>query len=387
MNPNDIPIPTGAEERSWQIAGEAFRSRTPNRSARRVRRSPPVAFAAAAIALLVTAVALSATDSHVIVSIRRAIGVTRAPSTLTRLPAGGRVLVNTENGPWIVNRDGSKRHLGTDRSQAVWSPHGLFEAVLLTPHTLAAVDPKGTVRWTLDSPHVGDPRWSGDGYRIAYRSGNTLRVVAGDGTGDHRLAAHVAPIPSAWQDDSHRLAYVGTDGHISLVDADTTKTLWRSPILTPVAALAWQPRTGDLIAATGRTLTFIDPHTGRLERRLALPGEIRAIAVAADGSIAVALSSGKTQSSSIELIGVRPHPEGPRVLFRGAGLFDGLSWSPNGRWLLAAWPTADQWLFINVGTDSPTPARVQAVAAITRQFDSATFPQLAGWCCTGRPLP
>jgi len=384
VNPNEIPIPTGAEERSWQIACEAFLARTPNRSGRRHRRSLTIALVAAALALLVTAASLSATNSHVIVSIRRAIGVTPAPGALTRLPTGGRLLVNSTGGAWIVGADGTKRHLGANRSQAAWSPHGLFEAALLTPHTLAAIDPEGAIRWTLDAPHIGDPRWSGDGYRIAYRSGTTLRVVAGDGTDNHALAVHVAPVASAWQGSSHRLAYLGSDRRIHLINADTTKTLWRSPILAPVVALAWNPNGGELLAATGRALAFINPHSGKVERRLALPGEVRTLAVAANGSVALSLSSHR--QSSIELI--KPTtPAQPRVLFRGAGLLDGLAWSPNGRWLLAAWPTADQWLFVNLRTHPASPARVQAVASITRQFESSTFPQLAGWCCSGQPQP
>ena len=36
----------------------------------------------------------------------------------------------------------------------------------------------------------------------------------------------------------------------------------------------------------------------------------------------------------------------PRKLFDGEGRFSGLAWSPDGRWLLAAWRDADQWVFI-----------------------------------------
>jgi len=55
---------------------------------------------------------------------------------------------------------------------------------------LEAVDPRGTPQWTLPRPRVRDPRWyPSTGYRVAYLSRADLRVVAGDGTGDHLLAA------------------------------------------------------------------------------------------------------------------------------------------------------------------------------------------------------
>lgn len=385
MNPN-IPIPAEAEERSWQLVSEAFVSRIPNRSVRRRRRVVPAGVVVAVIALVVAAVALSANNSRVIVSIRRAIGVPTTTTTLMQLPTAGRVLVNADSGPWIVNADGSTRHLGTGRSQASWSPHGLYEAVLLNPHTLAAIDPRGTIRWTLASRQVSDPRWSGDGYRIAYRSGTTLRIVAGDGTGDRQLATRVAPLASAWEDTGHRLAYLGTDRRVHLIDADNARTIWRSPILPPVVSLAWQPTVGNLVAATGHTLRFLDLHTGKLEKQLALGGDTRALAIAANGSIAVTLAPTPRQSS-IELITTTPAATHHRVLFRGAGAFDNLNWSPNSRWLLASWPTADQWLFINPRAKAGAAARVQAIATVSHQFDTDTFPQLAGWCCSGQPEP
>ena len=73
---------------------------------------------------------------------------------------------------------------------------------------------------------------------------------------------------------------------------------------------------------------------------------------------------------------------GSRPLFAGGGTLDALAWSPDAEWLLAAWPDADEWIFVHVSL----PPKLVAVTAIARQFDPAakipTFPQLDGWCCS-----
>jgi hypothetical protein len=49
--------------------------------------------------------------------------------------------------------------------------------------------------------------------------------------------------------------------------------------------------------------------------------------------------------------------------------------SPDGRWLAAGWPEADQLVFVS--TDGP-PA-IQAVSNISAQFRSRSFPTIEGW--------
>jgi hypothetical protein len=70
-----------------------------------------------------------------------------------------------------------------------------------------------------------------------------------------------------------------------------------------------------------------------------------------------------------------------RQLLAGTGLRE-VSWSPDGRWLLVAWPALDQWVFLRVA-GAP---RVAAVSRIAQQFSaggsSTDFPHLEGWCCT-----
>ena len=69
--------------------------------------------------------------------------------------------------------------------------------------------------------------------------------------------------------------------------------------------------------------------------------------------------------------------DGGRVVFRGTGSFDQAVRSPDGRWLLVTWPTADQWVFVRPGT----PRRIVGASRISVQFGG--FPRVQGWCCAG----
>jgi hypothetical protein len=51
--------------------------------------------------------------------------------------------------------------------------------------------------------------------------------------------------------------------------------------------------------------------------------------------------------------------------------------SPNGRWLAAGWPEADQLVFVRtVGG-----RQIRAVSNVSAQFRSRSFPTISGWCC------
>jgi hypothetical protein len=67
-------------------------------------------------------------------------------------------------------------------------------------------------------------------------------------------------------------------------------------------------------------------------------------------------------------------------VFGGAGHVEGLSVSPDGRWLVSGWPLADQLLFLRL----PPGPRIRAVDDVRREFDpgrppSGELPRLAGW--------
>ena len=382
MRLGDLPVPPEVEERSLRVVSAAFVARVPNPRRRRAVLSLPAALAAVVVAVAVSTVAVRASGGSVLNTVRSALGVRNAALLLTRLPAPGRLLVNSSNGPWIVSADGAKRHLGgAGYTQASWSPHGLFEVVVLHGRELAAIDPKGRIRWTLARGAVSDARWSGDGYRIAYRSGTALRVVAGDGTGDRLLAPASTVAAPAWNGVSHHLAYADPRGRIHLVNADTRATLWMSRPGPLPTQIAWEPGGRQIVAVGNRAVRILRARDGSLFKQIPLPAGVHRLAISPTGPAVVTTRSASGQTAIVLI-----HPQhpwlAPRTIFRGAGRFNGLAWSPDGKWLLASWAGADQWVFINIGIHSGAIKRVQAVSSIARQFGSGEQPSLAGWCCS-----
>ena len=309
----DIPLPEGSEERAWQVTRAAFEERSPAPQPRTVWR-PVLVLAGAAV---IAGVVASPPGQAVLDSIREAVGVERAQPALFSLPAPGRLLAESADGVWVVQEDGSKRRLGGWR-EASWSPFGRF-VVVARADELAAVEPDGAVRWSLARPNVRFPRWAGTATdtRIAYLSGTSLRVVAGDGTGDRLLRQNVAGVAPVWlPGERFRLAYTNRRGRQVVIDADSGRTLPSETVPTPEAVV---------------------------RRR---------------GAASEAVLDG-------------------RVLFRGTGEFRDVAVSPDGRWLLVTWPTADQWVFVRTSGRR----RIDAVSGITRQFGGGRFPTIGGWCC------
>jgi WD40 repeat protein len=362
----DVPDETGARERAWGVVRAAYAGLEPTTR----RRTRPWALAVAVGLAAVVAVAFTPPGSAVLDSLRRAVGVERAARALFSLPTSGRLLVVSPTGAWIVHPDGSKRRLGRYRD-ATWSPHGLFVAAT-TRDELRALEADGDVRWSLARPLIGSPRWGGRvaDTRIAYVSGRDLRVVAGDGTGD-RLFAPAERGPLAWRPGSvHQLAYVSAS-EVRLQDTDSGRVLWRARTGAGLAAtdLAWSADGRRLLAVSPTALVVFDAQ-GRERRRISATGPtFVAAAVSPRGELAY----------------VRRHPSGSsdvvlgsgRRVFAGTGEFTSLAWSPDGRWLLMGWPTANQWVFVRVAG----PRRIVAAAGIAAQFGGGAFPRVTGWCC------
>jgi WD40-like Beta Propeller Repeat len=369
-----IPEEHEASERAWHVVRSAFAEYEPRHPARRPLGLVAGIATVAMVALIV--VAVSPAGPALVRSVRSAVGIEHAEPALVALPAAGRLLVDSEAGSWIVDADGSKRLLG-HYAAASWSPHGLFE-IVARGHELAALDPKGNVRWSIerDGP-VRDPRWSPDGYRVAYRAGKSLRVIAGDGTGDHLLAAQTAEVAPEWQPGTlHALAYVTPTGAVRIANADTGATIarWRGPN-RPVR-LRWSAD-GDFLLSLGRKT--IDLRTAALGRvfseRVTRGGVVDAAWAPRAHRYALLFYDALRDRTFASVLPV--HGRGARTVFVGTGRIDAANWSPDGRWLLLAWRTADQWVFARAGGKP----RIHAVASISAQFHSRTFPRLAGWCC------
>jgi hypothetical protein len=311
----ELPGEHEARERAWSVVRSAFAERRPVERRRQLLR--PVLVGAVVIA--VVAAALSPPGRAVVDGIREAVGVEHAQKALFSLPTGGRLLVASDAGIWVVQHDGSKRLLGSYR-EASWSPFGRF-VVAARKNELAALEPDGAVRWTLARPGVHSPRWTGSktDTRIAYVDRTGLRVVSGDGTGD-------------------RLLVPGYGG-----------------------PFAWHPGRGFVLAYSDRMgrITLYDVVAGRVVRR----SRVGRIVPRPPASV-------RQRGSAGEVL------VGKRVVFRAEGNLSALTGSPDERWLLVGWPAADQWVFVR--TDG---RGIRAVANVSEQFRSQSFPRVEGWCC------
>jgi hypothetical protein len=220
---------------------------------------------------------------------------------------------------------------------------------------VVALDPAGNVAWTGPpaAGEVRDLRWAPSGVRIAYRSGNDLRVIGGDGIGDRLIAENVAPAAPVWMlppgtkvaasrvgELPNVLAYLDGDRRVQVVDADTGAAIDPGPAdRARIRAL----ETGYAISPTDGRLAHIERREGR--------------------SSLVITGGGERQRLSL-----------------GPGRVTDPVWSPDGSWLLVGWRDADQWLFIN----PRHPRRPIAIDAISSQFDPGgsgdpRFPRVAGW--------
>ena len=368
-----MPDASGAEGRAWALLADAHRERP--RAARRSRRGRVVALALAAV-LVAAAVAVAAEPAR---WVRHALGdsvpsAPRARSSLGSLPVG-RLLVSSARGTWIVHGDGTRLRLGP-WTAATWSPRGLYVAAW-RGRELSAVAPNGRVAWTIAARGtVRDAALSPDGYRIAYRRGPVLAVVAGDGTGARVLAEAVRAVAPAWRPGApHTLAWVGTSGRVEVRDVDTGALVWRSSAsVGAMTALAWSADGHRLLARGARRVVVFDV-TGKRSWRVRLPhgARVGAAAWAPRGSrIALALRDGTATS-----VYVTPAPLVPRrPVFTTTGTLRSLAWSPDGRRLLVRWADADQWLLLSPNAAN---APITAIGSISRRFGAP--PTVQGWCC------
>jgi hypothetical protein len=381
------PDEIGAQRRAWRVARTAFGRREVTPWPIRHRR--PILAAAVAVAVL--AAVASPPGTAVLREVRRAVGtekvvgIPQARPALFSLPAPGRVLVAAPSGIWVVSAGGSRRRLG-DYDEATWSPRGLFVGASKR-HQLVALTPRGGVRWTLSKPLVQHPRWAPSGFRIAYLSGRNLRLVAGDGTGDHRIdaAQNVAP---AWRPGTeHVLAYADRTGTLNVVATDDSQTLWTAArIATGAVHLEWSADASRLLVVRklpgARFSVLVYDAGGRRLQSLEFPGSaVDAAFAPGDHRVALIRRLGpRSELLVVEADTLRRQ----KVVFSGKGRFSDVAWAPSGRWLLLGWESADQWLFVR----STDVSKIKAVSSLAVQFDPGgsglgDFPRIEGWCCAG----
>jgi WD40 repeat protein len=303
------------------------------------------------------AAALSPPGRAVVNAVRRSIGIEHAAPALFRLPSSGRLLVSGRGGTWVIAPDGSKRRLGS-WPEASWSPHGLF-VVASSRDGLAAVQPRdGTVRWSLARSDVSLPSWGGTrtDTRIAYFSRRSLRVVAGDGTGDRVLAGAAVRVTPVWQPERHAVAFVARSGLVVVRNVDSGAVVARHRVAGVVRSLAWSVDGARLAVASSRGVRVFGRNGMTLPLRT-----VRAVMFARSGELAL------LTPEALLVYGT----EGLQTVLHVQTRLAGVAWSPDGRWLVTSLPRADQWVFVGHG-------RVLAVSHIARQFGGAA-PALDGW--------
>lgn len=362
-----VPDADGARERAQTVVLAAFGSREPLRrpaSSRRVAIG--VAVAAVAVGLAIA----SPPGMAFVDRVREAVGIERAAPALFSLPAPGRLLVASDAGVWVVGANGEKRLLPGYR-EASWSPFGRF-VVATRRNELAALEPDGAVRWTLARPGVRLARWGGTktDTRIAYLSRDGLRVVAGDGNGDRAVGPALAVAPAWRPGRGHVLTYVDRSRRVVTRDVTTGRLLWRASGEGVPAALEWSSDGRRLHVRRGDRIDVLTrdgrPWTGlRASPATVVDSALRPRSHA----WAIALKDG--ERSRVLVVG----EPGGRV-FSGRGSLSQLAWSPDGRWLLIAWPAADQWVIVRADHGS-----IRALSRIAQQFRSHSFPRVEGWCC------
>jgi WD40-like Beta Propeller Repeat len=376
LNRVRVPDEQGAEERTWNVVRSAYQYGAPRARRQTFRRPVGVA---AAVAVVASAVALSPAGATVGRMVDRAFGVPHAARALVSLPAPGRLLVSGSDGTWIVAANGFARRVGPWR-EASWSPHGRYLAVTAR-NELAAVNTHGALQWSLVRRDVSDARWySPTGYNVAYLSGNELRVVAGNGTGDLLLARPVAHIAPAWRPDHpHELAYITANGELMIRDSATGAKLWSANTHTRIRQLAWSADGERLLAlsAMGADVYAADGHL--VAKRATNDGPMTGGAISPDGRQFAIVTAGG--SGAVTVYGHKAGRAFAHRVLTGVKLGQ-VAWSPNGQWLLISWPAADQWVFVHVSGQP----HIAAVSRISQQFSrtlipSTHVPRLEGWCC------
>jgi Tol biopolymer transport system component len=172
---------------------------------------------------------------------------------------------------------------------------------------------------------------------------------------------------------------LATAREVRAIDARSGRTLWRHVRSgAPPTEISWSGDGRRLLVVSRRPLTLYD-RRGRPQYELgpgAAPVHDAALAPSGRSFVFAQAASGRGFLWLSRILEIRPEASAARRLFSGSGAFEDLTWSPDGRWISVGWSTADQWLFLRADGGA-----IRAVANVSEQFRSRSFPRVEGWCC------
>src|SRR5262249_6221975 len=148
-------------------------------------------------------------------------------------------------------------------------------------------------------------------------------------------------------------------GAIVVRNADSGRIVWRTPIDVLPSSLDWSAD-GTLLAVTASPRTLVLDGSGHVRRSVSLLDAKLLQAAVKPSSHKLAVSLRLPARSEVRLVDI-DRPGTSKLMFAGPGDFRDVTWSPNGRWLLLDWPTANQWLFVSG-------SHVRAVGNIDQEF-------------------
>lgn len=377
----DRPVPGEheAQERAWAAvaAAHAGVERAPSR---RRRLGVRLAVAATALALATFGLAVTPPGEAVADWLVRAVGAAKPRPPVAPalgLPGPGQLLVDTPRGLYTVSRDGKRHPLGNWQDGA-FSPRGRFVAAV-RDRTLAALDLRGRVRWSVQRPFaLAQPVWAPDGLTIAYRSGDGLRAVGGDGRGDRFLVGPMGAAAPAWLDE-RTLLWADRQGRVRTVDVVTRREGWRSRAGSRPRSLVVSSTR--VLAVSAKDVRVLLPGDGRMALLRAAPRDEEFVGAAAHGArLALVRHDARHGLSHIELARAATAGADGRDTPSLPGRIGAPAFSPDGKWLLLGWRVADEWLFIS----TPTAGRVAAVPSVGKRLAPISpgrwaFPRVIGW--------
>ena len=248
------------EERTWEVVRRAYEERAPRTAGRRGSNGLLLAGLAAAVG--VAAAVLSPPGRAVFERVREAVGVEHAAPALFSLPASGRLLVVSAERRRRVARarrrpQATARLLRGRRLVAARPlPRRVADRRAGRGHRRRATS-AGRSRATASATRPGKARGPTRGSPTSQTSG--LRVVAGDGTGDHLLDRHAQDVAPAWDPaQPARRRLLRRVGAVVLRRA-SGPVLWRAPVGVlpdePRVVLRRPPARGRLRASASSSST------------------------------------------------------------------------------------------------------------------------------------